>query len=100
MLRALEDGRGADLIGRARGRNRQADVAVAVVHYLVDGVMQKADADAALPRTHVLGGAGARLRVHRDVLVEVDEVLDAIVQTILLDDGVQHELGGTCGVVI
>ena len=62
--------------------------------------MQKADADDALAGAHVLGGTRARLCVHRDVLVEIDEVLNAIVQTVLLDDGVQHELGGTCGVVI
>ena len=62
--------------------------------------MQKADADDALPRTHILGGARARLRVHRDVLVKIDEVLDAIFQAVLLDDGVQHEFSGACGVVV
>ena len=73
----LDDGRRADLIGGAGAWKDETDVVIAVVDDLVDAVMQHADADGALTGAEGLGGATTGLGVLRDVLVEVDEVLDA-----------------------
>ena len=100
MDSALEDGGSADLEGGAAGGDHQAHVGVAVVHDLGDAVMQEADAHDALTGTNVLAGAGAGLGVDLDVLVQVDQVLDALVMAHLLDHGVDNQLGGTGGVVV
>ncbi len=100
MLGALEDGGGADLAGGAAGGDNQLDVVIAVVQNLGDAVMQEADADDTLAGAHVLGGAGAGLGVHLNVLVQVYQVLDALVVAVLLDHGVDDQLGGAGGVVV
>ena len=100
MGAAFEDGGSADLIGGAGGGNDQLDVAVAVVNDLGDAVMQEADADDALAGAHILGGAGAGLGVNLNVLVQFNQVLDAFVVTVLLDHGVDDQLGGAGGVVV
>lgn len=84
VLGALEDGGGTNLAGGAGRGDLQADVVVAVVHDLVDAVVQEAQADGALAGADVLGRAGAGLGVDGDVLVEVDEELDAVVVAVLL----------------
>ena len=101
MSSTLEGCGGADLEGGTGARDDQADVVVAVVQDLGDAVMQEADADDALAGAHVLGGAGAGLGVHLDVLVQVHQVLDALVLgALLLDHGVHEEQRGTGGVVV
>ena len=100
MLAALEDGGGADLAGGAGLGDLQADVLVAVVDDLVNAVVQEAEADGALAGADVLGRAGAGLGVDGDVLVEVDEELDALVVAVLLDGGVDDQLGRAGGVVV
>ena len=62
--------------------------------------MQETDADGALAGTDVLGRAGAGLGVNFDVLVEVYQVLDAFIMSILLDHGIDDQLRGTRGVVV
>ena len=62
--------------------------------------MQEADADDALTGADVLGGAGAGLGVNLNVLVQIDQVLDAFVMAVLLDHGVDDQLGGAGGVVV
>ena len=62
--------------------------------------MQEAQADRALAGADVLGRAGAGLGVDLDVLVEVDEELDALVVAVLLDHRVDDELGGAGRVVV
>ena len=100
MLGTPEDGRGAHLIGGARGWDDEADVVIALVGDLVDAVMQHADADGALTDADGLGGTGAALGVLGDVLVEVHQVLDARIVAVLLDDGVDEQLGRTRRVVV
>ena len=100
MLRTLEDGGGADLVGGTAGGNDQFNVAVAVVHDLSDAVVQEADADHALAGAHVLGGTGAGLGVDVDVLIQIQQVLDALVMAILLNHGVDDQLGRAGGVVV
>ena len=62
--------------------------------------MQEADADDALTGADVLGRAGAGLGVDLNVLVQIDQVLDAFVMAVLLDHGVDDQLGGAGGVVV
>ena len=89
MLGTLEDRHGADLTGSDIRRNDQANVIVAVVQDLGDAIMQEADADHALAGAHVLAGAGTGLGVDLDVLVELNQVLEAIIMTLVL----QHQVG-------
>ena len=100
MRGAFEDGHGADLTGRAVLGDNQADVLIAVVDDLGDAVMQEADADDALARTHVLGRAGAGLGINFDVLVEVYEILDAFIVALELDHQVGDQLRRTGGLVV
>ena len=100
MLGTSEDGSSADLEGGAAGGDNQLDVVVAVVYDLGDAVMQEADADFALAGAHILGGAGAGLGVNLNVFVQVDQVLDAFVVALLLDHGVDNQLGSAGGVVV
>ena len=62
--------------------------------------MQEPEADRALAGADVLGRTGAGLGVDRDVLVEVNEELDALVVAVLLDHRVDDELGGAGRVVV
>ena len=62
--------------------------------------MQEADADDALTGADVLGRAGAGLGVNLNVLVQIDQVLDAFVMAVLLDHGVDDQLGGAGGVIV
>ena len=82
------------------GGDDQLDVVIAVVQDLGDAVMQENDADGALAGAHILGRAGAGLGIHLDVLVQVNQVLDALVMAVLLNHGVDNQLGGAGGVVV
>ncbi len=62
--------------------------------------MQEAQANGALAGADVLGGARAGLGVDGDILVQVNEPLDAGVVAVLLDSGVDDQLGGAGGVVV
>ena len=60
--------------------------------------MQEADADHALADADLLGRAGAGLRVLRDVLVQLHEVLHGLVVALELHHGVDDQLRGAGGV--
>ena len=62
--------------------------------------MQEADADDALTGADVLGRAGAGLGVDFDVLVQVDEVLDAFVMALELDHEVGDQFRGAGGLIV
>ena len=100
MLAALEGGGGADLVGGTGARGDEADVVIAVVDDLVHAVVQEVDADGALAGADRLGRATAGLGVLGDVLVEVDQILDALIVAVLLDDRVEDQLSGGGGVVV
>ena len=100
MLGALEDGGSADLEGGTGGRNDQGDVLIAIIEDLGNTIMQEADADDTLTGANILGGAGAALGVNFDVLIEVNQILDALIVAVHLDHGIEDQLGSTGGIVV
>ena len=100
MLGALEDSGSANLEGSTGGRNDQGNVLVTVIENLGNAIMQEADANDALAGADILGGAGAALGVNFDVLIEVNQILDALIVAVHLDHGIEDQLGSTSGIVV
>ena len=71
-----------------------------LVNNLINAVVEHTNSDGALTGSNSLGRTRATLGVLSNVLIKVNKILNTLIMTVLLNNGVDDQLCSTSGVVV